>query len=103
MQPIRRNDDVKEEKVKIVISLLLICLLTAGCSTGTYKYFRNPESRGYHQKVFGGVCPLCGDEFKFSKYQLDTYEEINCPYCDQKINLQEAANRYGGAVFIGGK
>ena len=78
--------------------LVIICLmmLLSGCATT--EYFTNPNSAGYNEAAFGGLCQNCNRVFYFSRNQYDNCESVSCCYCGCTQNLKMAASRYAYEV-----
>lgn len=74
------------------VLVLLLCLGLVGCVTTDY--YTNPNSPGYYQQTFGGLCESCGRVFAMSGAQLQSLENIQCPYCGAIQNARMASNRY---------
>lgn len=85
--------------------LLIISLLLSGCTNlntvlfgRPQSYYTDPNSPGYTEQVFHGLCEVCGRDFTYSKAQADEHTELTCPYDGQPNNLVQASNRYDYAV-----
>ncbi|MBU2103299.1 MAG: hypothetical protein ABH865_06995 [Candidatus Omnitrophota bacterium] len=85
---------------KIIFPLLLLVILLNGYATSTAAetadstFYTDPSSPGYTQQVWGGLCEKCNRDFKFSSQQLDTLDNVACPYCKKVQNLKMAYNRF---------
>jgi len=86
---------------KVATATLAICLLS-GCATLDPAYYTRPDSPGYTQQVFHGLCDSCGREFTFSASQFDAQQRgelpATCPYDGHAQDLQMAYNRFNYAV-----
>jgi hypothetical protein len=79
-----------------VFMFLLIPFM--GCETVDSTYYTNPSSAGYKEQGLGGICELCGRDFRQSAYQIEQVGSISCPYDGHTQNALQAFNRYQYAV-----
>lgn len=80
--------------MKKIIDLLILVMFISGCAAYNTNYYTDPNSSGYAEQALGGLCERCNRVFNFSGQQLNTIENIQCPYCGQVQNLRMASNRY---------
>ncbi len=80
--------------MKKTICLFFMVMLVSGCAAFNSNYYTNPNSPGYTQSAFSGLCENCNRIFSFSKQQYDTLGDIQCPFCGHTQNLKMAYNRY---------
>lgn len=78
--------------MKTILFIVGIAIILSGCATTDY--YTNPNSAGYSQQNFGGLCQNCNRQFTISAQQLNTVENITCPYCGVAQNTKMASNRY---------
>ena len=74
--------------------LLILVLALCGCATLDPAYYTDPNSQGYAEQVFGGLCDKCGREFSFSSHQWSNCKEVTCPYDGSHQTLSHARGRY---------
>lgn len=81
------------------IGVVVVALsILPGCATLDPAYYTRPDSPGYQEQVFWGLCEVCGREFTFSGHQWDNFSTITCPYDGHEQDLRMAHNRYNYAV-----
>lgn len=79
--------------MKSTLYLLIIGFLVSGCNTFE-SYYTNPNKPGYTVSHFSASCKVCSRTYSFSQEQLDTHDDINCPYCGTTQNILQAHRRY---------
>jgi hypothetical protein len=94
-----------EQKIPTIV--LSLGLLLSGCATGNSlstwlfgeperpeSYYTDPNSPGYTENRYGGLCEKCGRAFFFSAATWDRTVTVTCPYDGHEQGIQHAHNRY---------
>ena len=81
-----------------VVTFTFALSILSGCATVDPTYYTKPDSPGYHEQVFSGLCELCGKKFVFSAEQWETLSAITCPYDGREQDLRLAHTRYNETV-----